>query len=72
MTRQAFDPWARKIPHAVEQLSPWATATEPVLQSLGAATAETRAASLTPKRPRAPTLQRDATAVRSPHTTGRE
>ena len=24
-----FDPWSRKIPHAIGQLSPWATATEP-------------------------------------------
>ena len=24
-----FDPWSGKIPHAVEQLSPWATTTEP-------------------------------------------
>ena len=24
-----FKPWSGKIPHAVEQLSPWATATEP-------------------------------------------
>ena len=26
-----FDPWSGKIPHAAEQLSPCATATEPVL-----------------------------------------
>jgi len=26
-----FDPWAKKIPHAVEQLSPCATTIEPVL-----------------------------------------
>ena len=25
-----FKPWSRKIPHAVEQLGPWATTTEPV------------------------------------------
>ena len=29
--RHGFDPWSRKIPHALEQLSPCATATEPVL-----------------------------------------
>ena len=29
--RHGFDPWARKIPHAEEQLSPCATTTEPVL-----------------------------------------
>ena len=26
-----FDPWSGKIPHAMEQLSPWATTIEPVL-----------------------------------------
>ena len=26
-----FEPWSRKIPHAAEQLSPCATATEPAL-----------------------------------------
>ena len=25
-----FEPWSGKIPHAAEQLSPWATITEPV------------------------------------------
>ena len=25
-----FEPWPEKIPHAAEQLGPWATATEPV------------------------------------------
>ena len=29
--RHMFDPWAKKIPHAVEQLSPCATTIEPVL-----------------------------------------
>ena len=24
-----FDPWSEKIPHATEQISPWATAREP-------------------------------------------
>ena len=28
--RQGFDPWSRKIPHAVEQLSSRAAAIEPV------------------------------------------
>ena len=37
--RHGSDPWSRKIPHATEQLSARATATEPVPQSLGAATA---------------------------------
>ena len=26
-----FEPWSGKIPHAAEQLSPYATATEPAL-----------------------------------------
>ena len=26
-----FEPWSGKIPHAAEQLSPWATTTEPAL-----------------------------------------
>ena len=37
-----FNPWSRKIAHVMEQLSLCATTTEPVLQSLGAATAEAR------------------------------
>ena len=37
-----FDSWFRKIPHAVEQLSPWATTTEPVLWSPRTTTAEAR------------------------------
>ena len=39
-SRHEFDPWSRKIPHAVGQLTPCATATEPVLWSSGAATTE--------------------------------
>ena len=30
--RHKFDPWSGKIPHATEQLCPWATTTEPVLE----------------------------------------
>ena len=37
-----FDPWSRKIPHAMWQLSPWATTPEPVLQSPRAITPEAR------------------------------
>ena len=29
--RQGFNPWSKKIPHAMEQLSPSTTTTEPVL-----------------------------------------
>ena len=35
-----FNSWSEKLPHAVEQLSPCVETTEPVLWSLGAATAE--------------------------------
>ena len=41
--RHRFDPWSGKIPHAVEQLSSWATTLEPVLQSWGITTPEARA-----------------------------
>ena len=36
--RHGFNPWSRKIPHAMEQLSLWAPTTEPALQSSGATT----------------------------------
>ena len=44
--RTGFKPWSKKIPHAVRQLSLWATTTEPVLQRSccatgGATTGET-------------------------------
>jgi len=32
--------WPGEIPHALEQLSPWATTTEPVLKSPEVATTE--------------------------------
>ena len=35
-----FNPWSRKIPHASEQLSPYATTAEPVLWSPQATTTE--------------------------------
>ena len=38
--RRGFNPWSGKIPHATEELSPCATATEPVLYSLGATATE--------------------------------
>ena len=41
--RHRFDPWSGEIPHATEQLSPWAATTEPVLTSPGAGTSEARA-----------------------------
>ena len=38
--RRGFDPWSRKIPHAIRQLSLCTTTIELVLWSLGALTAE--------------------------------
>ena len=38
--RHGFDPWSKKIPYAVEQLSPCTAITEPVLQSPETATTE--------------------------------
>ena len=35
-----FNPWSWKIPHTVEQLSPWVTTADPVLCSLKTATTE--------------------------------
>ena len=37
-----FNPWSRKIPHASEQLNLFTVTIEPVLWSLGIATAEPR------------------------------
>ena len=37
------DPWSRKIPHAADQLSSWATTIESVLQSQGTKTTEAHA-----------------------------
>ena len=58
---QGIDPWSRKIPHVLEQLSPWATTTEPVLQGLGITATE-------PTCPRARAPKREAPAMRSPRT----
>ena len=38
--RHRFNPWSRKIPHALEQLNPCTTTCEPVLKGLWAATTE--------------------------------
>ena len=40
--RHGFNLWFGRIPHALEQLGPWAIATEPMFWSLGAATTESR------------------------------
>ena len=44
--RHKFEPWSRKIPHAMEQLSPCARTTEAVLWSLGATATETVCATM--------------------------
>ena len=64
--RQRFDPWSRKISHTVEQLSLCATTTEPVFQSLGAATTKARM----PQSLCSST--REVTEMRSLHTAPRE
>ena len=38
--RQGFNPWSRQIPHASEQLSPYATTVKPVLKGLPATNTE--------------------------------
>ena len=63
--RHGSDPWSRKIPHATEQLSPCATTTEPVLQSLG-----TASGACVPQSPCSP--RREAAAGRSLCTATRE
>ena len=50
--RHRFDPWSRKIPHSMEQLSLCATTIEPVLESPGIATTEAQ-------HPRAHALQQE-------------
>ena len=64
--RRGFKPWFRKMPHATEQVSPFTTTTEPVLQSPGAATTEACRA-LSPC-----STTREATALRSLCTATRE
>ena len=56
-----FNPWSGKIPHATEQLIPWATTAEATLSSVRAAATEA-------SKPRARALHREATAVRNPHS----
>ena len=48
-----FNLWSRKIPHAIEQLSPHTTTTEPMVQGLRGSTTEPTAQLLKPTRPRA-------------------
>ena len=65
MQRTRFDPWSGKIPHASEQLSPCATATEPPCYNYWSPCAATTEARV--PRARAP-QQKEATAMRSPCT----
>ena len=64
--RHRFNPWSGRIPYTEEQLSPWATTTEPMIQSPWAATTE----AFMPWSPCSKT--REASAMRSPHTVTRE
>ena len=52
MQGHQFDPWSRKILHAVVQLSPWAETAE----------------ALAPRVTRSKEKPREATTIRSPHT----
>ena len=68
-----FDPWSRRIPHASEQLSPCATALEPLLWSPGAATTESSCcACWSLHAPEPVVYNKGAATVGSLHTTARE
>lgn len=41
--RHVFDPWSKKMPHAIGQLRPWATTIEPFALEPGSQTAEASA-----------------------------
>ena len=68
-----FEPWSGKIPHAAEQLGPWATTTEPARWSLCSATGEAaivRAPCTTMKSdPLLPQLEKARAQKRRPNTT---
>ena len=57
--KHEFDPWPRKIPHAMEQLSPCTTTIEPVLWSPGATTTEHKCCDHWSPCPTAHTLQQE-------------
>ena len=80
--QHGFNPWSRKIPHAVDQLSPCPTTAEPTLYSLCATTVEVcmlegpRAATAQPvrcnywgPRPQGPCSTTRGPTVRSPQAT---
>ena len=68
--RHRFNPWSRKIPHALKQLSPCTTAVEPVLQSPGTTTTEPTAAATEAHVPESPcsSTTRDVTTMRCLNT----
>ena len=67
--RHRFNPGSGKIPHATEQLTLCTIATEPVLQSLEAATSEPMCPNcLAPSTQSLRSSIRESMAMRSPHT----
>ena len=56
-----FEPWSGKIPHAMEQLNPYATTTEPALWSLRDTTTEARVPQLLKPAHREPVLHNEKT-----------
>ena len=63
-----FHPWSGKVPHALPQLSLCTTTAEATCRNHWAHVLQP----LKPADPRARALQREATAMRNPHTTTRE
>ena len=71
--RHGFCPWSGKIPHAAEQLSPWAATIEPELRSPGTAATEPAGHSGRGPRTQSPcSAASRATAVRSSCAAARE
>ena len=64
-----FDPWSRRIPHALEKLNPCSTTIEPVLQSTGAAAIAPMHSSYRSPCAQSPSSAREATIVTSLCTT---
>ena len=67
-----FEPWSGKIPHAAEQLGPWATTTEPAHLSLCSATGEATIVrgprTVMKSGPRLPQLEKALAQKRRPNT----
>ena len=62
-----FEPWSGKIPHATEQLGPWATITEPALRNKRGRDSE-RPAHRDEEWPRLPQLEKALAQKRRPNT----